>query len=63
MGGEICYQKGRERGPWYDIKTVKDVVISKESRGEDASFERDLLKSWSHYPGWEEAKKALAALS
>ena len=62
MGGEICYQKGRERGPWLEIKTVKDIIISKEKRGADAAFEYELLKSWSKYPGYGQAKEALAAL-
>lgn len=56
MGGEICHQKGRERGPWFEIKCTKEVIRNKEARGEDASFERALLKSWSKYPGWEDAK-------
>jgi len=37
------------------IKGVRDVIKGKEARGEDASFERRLLKSWSKYEGWEEA--------
>jgi len=43
----------------YEIESVKKVIISKEKRGEDASFERKLLKSWSAYEGYEGAKKAL----
>lgn len=55
MGGEICYQKGKERGPWYEIKCIKEVIANKKARGEDASFEEKLLKSWRKYPGWEAA--------
>ncbi len=44
MGGEICYQKGKERGPWYEIKCTKDVIRNKAARGEDAGYERSLLK-------------------
>jgi len=62
MGGEVCYQKGKERGPWYEIQCVKEVIVNKEARGEDATFERELLKSWSKYPGWGDAKKAITAL-
>ena len=54
MGG-ICHLKGKERGNWFEIKCVKEVVTNKEARGEDASFERCLLKSWSRYEGWESA--------
>lgn len=57
MGGEVCYQVGRERGPWYEITCVRDIIVSKEARGEDASFERKLLKSWAKYPGWQDAGK------
>ena len=60
MGGEVCYRKSYERGPWYDILAVADVIKAKEARGADASFERGLLKSWSKYEGYEEAKEALA---
>ena len=56
MGGEICHQKGRERGPWFEIESIQEVIVNKEARGEDASFERELLKSWSKYPGWESGK-------
>ena len=57
----VCYQKGRERGAWYEIKCVKETIISKESKGHDATFERDLLKAWAKYPGYENAKEALAS--
>ena len=60
MGGEVCKRKGFERGPWVAIQSVADVIKSKEARGEDASFERGLLKSWQKYEGYEEAKEALA---
>lgn len=62
MGGEVCYQAGKERGPWYEIKCIKENINSKESRNEDASFERGLLESWGKYPGWETAKDALRTL-
>jgi len=59
MGGEICKQVGKERGPWFEIKCVKDIIISKEAKGQDAKFERGLLKSWSKYNGYESSKQAL----
>jgi len=59
MGGEVCCQKGRERGPWYEIKCVQDIIRDKEANGEDASFERELLKSWKKYPGYEKATENL----
>jgi hypothetical protein len=55
MRGGICHQKGKERGTWFEIQCVKNDIISKESRGEDASFERSALKSWSKYPDWKDA--------
>ena len=62
MGGEICYQKNYERGPWYKIQTVKDIIIWKESHNQDAGFERKLLKSWAKYEGYESAGEALRTL-
>ena len=62
MQGAPCHRKGFEHGPWYEIKCTQDVVRNKEARGEDASFERKLLKSWSKYPGWEDAGNAIAPI-
>lgn len=50
------------KGNKYQVECVKNDIISKESRGEDASYERWLLKSWSKYKGWESAIGALASL-
>jgi len=57
-----CRAKGKEQGVWFEIKCIADVIRSKEARGEDASFERNLLRSWSRYKGYETAKQALADL-
>jgi hypothetical protein len=46
MGGEVCHQKGRERGVWYEIQCIRNDVIAKEADGEDASFERSLLRAY-----------------
>jgi len=59
----ICYTKSHKRGALYAIECVKNDITSKESKGEDASFERMLLKEWSSYEGYEEAKEVLAQLS
>ena len=53
MGGEVCKTKGKERGPWYEVKTVYDVIISMEKQGNNASFERGLLKAWKHNPSYK----------
>jgi hypothetical protein len=58
-----CYRKGYESGAWYEIKKVSDVIRMKEEHGADASFERDLLKAWSSYPGYESAKEILESLT
>lgn len=62
MSGGYCYRKGYERGPWSEIKCVSDLIKKKEAKGQDASFERSLLKSWAAYEGYEKAKEALSAL-
>jgi hypothetical protein len=59
----LCYRKGYENGAWYEIKCVADIIRMKEARGADASFERDLLKAWSAYPGYESAKGVLESLT
>ena len=54
MGGEVCHAIGKERGPWYNVKSIKDIILSKEAKGQDATFERELLKSWGKYEGYED---------
>lgn len=39
----------------YQIRCVKKDIVNKEARGEDATYERELLMQWSKYPGWEAA--------
>ena len=55
----VCYRKSRERGAWFEVKSVQDVVRSKEEKGEDATFERELLKSWVNYKGYEDAVRPI----
>ena len=62
MGGEVCYQRGKERGPWFEIQEARKIIITKEADGEDASFERRLLRSWSNYVGYEGAGEALRTI-
>ena len=45
----ICYRKGYEKGLYFEIKCLEDVVASKEKRGVDATFEKDILKSYRKY--------------
>lgn len=61
MGVTVCYKKGREQGAWFEIKCVRETILGKEAKGLDARFERELLKSWSKYPGWEMAAEAIPA--
>ena len=50
------------RGTAFEIQAVVNVIKGKEAEGQDASFERKLLKAWSKYKGYEKAKEALAGL-
>lgn len=52
----------RESGATFQIKSVVDCIKGKEKRGQDASYERELLKAWSKVEGYEGAKKALEGL-
>jgi len=54
MGGE-CHAKGKVGSHLSQIEYVRNRIIIKERAGEDASWERNLLKEWSKYPGWEVA--------
>ena len=45
MGG-ICYHKGLEKGLWFEIKCLEDIVASKKKQGKDASFEKGILKAY-----------------
>ena len=49
----------KKGGARYQIKCVKDVIVAKEAKGQDAGFERKLLEAWAEYPGYESAKQAL----
>lgn len=46
MTGGVCYSKNRERGAWFEVKCVVDLIKRKEEQKLDASFERNLLKAW-----------------
>ncbi len=35
------------------IKAIANVIKGKEKQGVDATFERNLLKEWAKYEGWE----------
>ncbi len=58
----VTKKNGKQSGTWFEIKSIADIIKGKESSGQDATFERDLLKSWSKYEGYESAKDALAKL-
>lgn len=55
MGGEVCYRPGFERGPWYELLTIRNLISMKESKGKDASYERGLIKSWLKFPEYKRA--------
>ena len=55
-----CKTKTKERGIRLNIKSIANIIKLKESKGKDATFERDLLKAWSGYEGYEGARQALA---
>jgi len=48
MGG-VCYKEGSERGLWYEIQCIQEVIDSKTSRNENCDFEQKLLKSYKKY--------------
>ena len=50
-------------GARLQIKSVANTIKIKEANGKDATFERNLLKSWSKYEGYESAKEVLKGLN
>ena len=61
MGG-ISRRKGKEAGAIFEINAVANTIKLMEAQGKDTTFERNLLKSWSRYKGYELAKQVLANL-
>ena len=57
MSKNVCYRKGYEKGPWFAIQSIKESILIGEALSKDKSFERELLKSWAKYKGWEDAAK------
>lgn len=55
MTGGVCYKPGRERGAWYELKTIRDRIAGLEAQGEDASFERELYTAWLKDPEFSKA--------
>jgi len=53
----VCYKSGKERGAWFELKAIRDVITGKESRGESATFERGLYEAWIKYPEYKQADK------
>ena len=53
----VCYIKGKEKGAWYDLKTMRDTIALIEARGGDASFEKELIRAWLKIPEYQAAEK------
>ena len=43
------HRKYHETGLWYQIKTVEEIIASKERKGEDVKFEKSILRSWKKH--------------
>ena len=43
----------KKSGAQYQIESVANTIKLKEAKGEDTTSERELLKSWAKYKGWE----------
>lgn len=52
----------RAKGHQYEINEIARIIKLKEKNGHDATFERDILKEWSTYSGWEYAGECLQSL-
>lgn len=45
----VCYQKGKERGLWYEIKCQENIINSPTALDKEKSFAKKLLKSFREY--------------
>lgn len=61
--GNQTYRKTYESGAWFEIQSMANIIIGRESRGEDASYCWHLLECWKKYPGYELAGDVIKALS
>lgn len=55
--------RGRQSGARFAIESVANTIRIKEANGKDATFERNILKGWAEYEGYESAKETLKSLN
>jgi len=58
----ICKTKGKEKGAWFEVNSIANIIIAKEAKGQDAEFERSLLIAWAKHPDYKMAKEALSQI-
>lgn len=44
--GNNCYRKGRESGPWYELKSLRTHITMSEELGKDTTITRGLYLEW-----------------
>jgi hypothetical protein len=55
MGNGVCHKAHREKGAWFECKSLIDNIIYKKRCGIDCAKEISLQKAWRNYPGYREA--------
>lgn len=55
MTGGACYREFKEKGAWFELKSLVRVIELEEISGKDASFERCLYKNWLKIPEYKKA--------
>jgi len=48
MGG-ICKARGRERGLWYEIKVLEDMIARNKAPQDQLDYAKILVKSYKKY--------------
>ena len=57
MSGGSCYRPGFERGPWFELKCLREIITGLESRGKSAAWERKLYAAWLKHQEYALADK------
>jgi hypothetical protein len=50
-----CYRPGYERGPWHELRVLREHIAGREARGEDVTWYKDIYFSWLKYPEYARA--------
>lgn len=57
-GGGNCFRPGEERGPWFELKCIRENIDCRAAEGDPAEYERRLYLYWiKELPSFAEAEE------